>query len=186
MVYLCISADYFERKMLMQALNLPEVSLNIQNRSGKTCVFDIFRKRFVVLTPEEWVRQRFLRFLCDYKKYPVGLIAVEASLQYNRLAKRADAIVYGTIGKPLMIIECKAPDVKITQEVFDQVARYNFSFGVDYLTVTNGIQHYCVKRNAEASIWEAQGDIPSFNNINAGHALQSTQKASSPHGDEKP
>lgn len=170
----------------MQELNLPPVSLNIQNRSGKTCVFDIFRKRFVVLTPEEWVRQRFLRFLCDYKAYPVGLIAVEASLHYNRLAKRADAIVYGTMGKPLMIIECKAPDVKITQEVFDQVARYNFSFGVDYLTVTNGMQHYCVKKNTEASTWESLDDIPPFNHINTGHALHSKQKATNPHKDDKP
>ncbi len=170
----------------MQTLNLPSVFLNIRNRSGKTCVFDIFRKRFVALTPEEWVRQRFLRFLCDHKAYPVSLIAVEASLQYNRLAKRADAIVYGTSGNPLMIIECKAPEVKITQEVFDQVARYNFSFGVDYLAVTNGIQHYCVKRNTQASSWEALDDIPSFNDINDGHAVQSAQKTTISHGDDKP
>ncbi len=169
----------------MQALNLPPVSLNIRNRSGKTCVFDIFRKRFVVLTPEEWVRQRFLRFLCEHKAYPLGLIVVEASLQYNRLAKRADAIVYGTSGKPLMIIECKAPDVKITQEVFDQVARYNFSFGVDYLAVTNGLQHYCVQRNAQASYWDALDDIPQFYAINTGYAVHSTQKITNPHGDDK-
>ncbi len=169
----------------MQALNLPPVSLNIRNRAGKTYVFDIFRKRFVVLTPEEWVRQRFLRFLCEHKAYPVGLIAVEASLHYNRLAKRADAIVYGTSGKPLMIIECKAPDVKITQEVFDQVARYNFSFGVDFLTVTNGMHHYCVKKNAQTSNWDALDDIPSFNTINAGRAVHSTQRITNPHGDDK-
>jgi len=170
----------------MHELNLPSVSLNIQNRSGKTCVFDVFRKRFVVLTPEEWVRQSFLRFLCEHKAYPAGLIAVETSLHYNRLAKRADAIVYNTLGKPLMIIECKAPDVKITQEVFDQVARYNFSFGVDYLTVTNGMQHFCVKRDANASHWDSLHDIPPFNHINAGQALHSKQKVTNPPGDEKP
>ena len=166
----------------MQELNLPSVALNIQNRSGKTCVFDIFRKRFVVLTPEEWVRQRFLRFLCEHKAYPAGLIAVETSLHYNRLAKRADAIVYNTLGKPLMIIECKAPDVKITQEVFDQVARYNFSFGVDYLTVTNGMLHYCVKKNVQATEWEALDDIPPYDDINTGNTLHSKPKATNPHG----
>ncbi len=161
----------------MQELNLPPITLNIRNRSGKTCVFDIFRKRFVALTPEEWVRQRFLRFLCDHKAYPVGLIAVEASLHYNRLTKRADAIVYGTSGKPLMIIECKSPEVKITQEAFDQVARYNFSFGVDYLAVTNGLRHYCVRKDRQASTWEALNDIPDYKEINPGSVIIVKQKA---------
>ncbi len=136
----------------------------------------MFRKRFVVLTPEEWVRQNFLRFLCDYKSYPAGLIAVEASLQYNRMARRADAIVYGSSGKPLMIIEFKAADVKITQDVFDQVARYNFSFGVNYLIVTNGIQHYCVQMDTGTGTWETLPEIPSFSEINT----PQTQKISKP------
>lgn len=156
----------------MQALNLPQIPLNIRKRSGKTCVFDVFRKRFVVLTPEEWVRQNFLRFLCDYKSYPAGLIAVEASLQYNRMARRADAIVYGSSGKPLMIIECKAAEVLITQDVFDQVARYNFSFGVNYLIVTNGMKHYCVRMNANTGTWETLPEIPPFSEINTPQTLK--------------
>lgn len=152
--------------MDMQALNLPMAELNMQQRNGKTWVFDVFRRRFVVLTPEEWVRQHFLWFLKAHRGYPAGLVAVEASLQYNRMARRADAIVYGSAGKPLMIIECKAAEVPITQDVFDQVARYNFPFGVDYLVVTNGMRHFCVKRDAAAGRWQHLDDIPSYPEIN--------------------
>ena len=150
----------------MQALNLPKAELNIHQRKGKSFVFDAFRKRFVVLTPEEWVRQHFLWFLKSHRGYPAGLIAVEASLQYNRMSRRADAIVYGSLGRPVMIIECKAASVPITQDVFDQVARYNFPFGVEYLVVTNGLTHYCVKRDADAGRWLQLDDIPSFREIN--------------------
>jgi hypothetical protein len=153
--------------MPMQELNLPPADLNIHQRDGKTWVFDVFRKRFVVLTPEEWVRQRFLWFLKQHRGYPAGLVAVEASLRYNRMARRADAIVYGSSRKPLMIIECKSAEVPITQDVFDQVARYNFPFGVDYLVVTNGVLHYCMKRDAEAGNWQQLDDIPPYSAINS-------------------
>ncbi len=150
----------------MQQLNLPAASLSIQNRSGKPYVFDLFRKRYVLLTPEEWVRQHFLRYLTEHKDYPSGLIAVEASLKYNRMARRADAIVYGSSGKPLMIIECKAAHIPITQDVFDQVARYNFPFGVAFLVVTNGMKHFCMLRDESAGQWVALDDIPAFHYIN--------------------
>lgn len=150
----------------MQQLNLPSASFNIQDRSGKPYVFDLFRKRFVLLTPEEWVRQNFLRFLFEHKGYPSGLIAVEASLKYNRMTRRADAIIYGSSGKPLMIIECKAAHVPISQDVFDQVARYNFPFGVALLVVTNGLQHFCMLRNAASEKWVLLNEIPAFREIN--------------------
>ncbi len=155
-----------EAQLTMQQLNLPAASLNVRNRSGKPYVFDLFRKRYVLLTPEEWVRQHFLRYLYEHKSYPAGLIAVEASLKYNRMVRRADAIVYGSSGKPLMIIECKAPHIPISQDVFDQVARYNFPFGVAFLVVTNGMQHFCMLRDEAAQQWAAMDDIPHFHDIN--------------------
>ncbi len=150
----------------MQQLNLPVASLRIQNRSGKPYVFDLFRRRYILLTPEEWVRQHFLCYLHAHKGYPAGLIAVEASLKYNRMARRADAIVYGSSGKPLMIIECKAAHISISQDVFDQVARYNFPFGVAFLVVTNGLQHFCMLRDVVSEKWVALNDIPHFHEIN--------------------
>lgn len=150
----------------MQQLNLPKAILNIRDRSGKPYVFDLFRKRYVLLTPEEWVRQHFLRYLHEHKGYPAGLIAVEASLKYNRMARRADAIIYDSNGKPLMIIECKATHIPLSQDVFDQVARYNYPFGVAFLTVTNGLQHICMLRDASAERWMALNDIPNFKDIN--------------------
>ncbi len=150
----------------MQKLNLPNASLSIQDRSGKSYVFDLFRKRYVMLTPEEWVRQHFLRYLHEHKGYPAGLIAVEASLKYNRMARRADAIIYGSSGKPLMIVECKAAHVPISQDVFDQVARYNFPFGVALLAVTNGLQHFCMLRDVVSEKWIPLNEIPHFQEIN--------------------
>ncbi len=149
----------------MQQLNLPTYPLKVSKRSGKPHVFDIFRKRFVVLTPEEWVRQHFLWWLTEEKAYPQGLIAVEAPLQYNRMDRRADAIIYGKNGKPLMIIECKAADVPVTQDVFDQVARYNVPHGVAYLIVTNGLKHYCCFRNPENNQWHFLDHIPEYERI---------------------
>ena len=146
----------------MQTLNLPSYPLKIINRSGKPHVFDVFRKRYVKLTPEEWVRQNFLWWMRNEKEYPASLIAVEASLTYNRMVRRADAIVYGRSAFPLMIIECKAPAVKITGDVFDQIARYNFSFGVEYLVVTNGMEHYCCRKDAGSQGWTFLESVPAY------------------------
>ncbi len=149
----------------MQSLNLPAFQFKFALRKGKKIIFDPFRKRFVALSPEEWVRQHFLAWLHFYKGYPVGLISVEASLRYNNMHKRADAIVYSKTGKPLMIIECKAADVMITQEAFDQIARYNFSFGVRYLAVTNGVEHYCCTRADIESQWVFLEGVPDYENL---------------------
>ncbi len=149
----------------MQELNLPVFPIKIKDKDGKPFVWDVFRKRYVVLTPEEWVRQHFLWWLSKARGYPGSLIAVEAGLSYNKMAKRADAIVYGKSGTPLMIIECKAATVKITNRVFDQIAAYNYKFGVSYLAVTNGMDHYCCKRDAQAGRWRFLDNVPVYQDL---------------------
>jgi hypothetical protein len=149
----------------MKQLNLPSFDYKILEREGKTRIFDNFRKRYVLLTPEEWVRQHFLAWLTTFMAYPVGRIAVETSLKYGQLKKRADAIVFGKSGAPLMIIECKAPEVMLTQEVFDQVARYNFSFRVGYVAVTNGLEHYCCRLDPGRETWTFLDEFPGYKDI---------------------
>jgi predicted type IV restriction endonuclease len=149
----------------MQSLNLPVFPFRFREEDDKKLIFDAFRKKFVSLTPEEWVRQHFLTWLHLHKGYPMGLIAVEVSLKYNHMQRRADAMVYGKNGQPLMIVECKAPEVQITQEVFDQIARYNFSFGVKFLAVTNGMKHYCCKKTGVDLQWEFLEEVPGFENL---------------------
>ena len=126
----------------MQALNLPDATLRIRMKGEKQEVFDNVRKKFVALTPEEWVRQNFIHYLTDHRKVPRSLIAVEASLRYHRLKKRSDIVVYGKDGAPCLVVECKAPEVTMTQAVFDQVAMYNMSLKVPFLAVTNGMVHF--------------------------------------------
>ncbi|MCX6247765.1 MAG: type I restriction enzyme HsdR N-terminal domain-containing protein [Bacteroidetes bacterium] len=126
----------------MQTLNLPEPVLRIRNKGFKKEVFDSVRRRFVALTPEEWVRQHFIHYLVELRNVPLSLIAVEAPVRYNSLKKRGDIVVYGKDGSPCLIVECKAPKVAVTQAVFDQAAMYNVSLKVPYLAVTNGMEHF--------------------------------------------
>ena len=128
----------------MQQLNLPAHDFKVKHEGKKTQIFDSVRKKFVTLTPEEWVRQHFIQYLISEKKVPAQLIAVEMGLKYIELKKRSDVVVYNKEGKPVLIVECKAPAIKITQDTFDQIARYNMTLKVKYLAVTNGIRHfYC-------------------------------------------
>lgn len=150
----------------MQTLNIPAFPIKITQRGGQNMVFDVFRKRHVVLTPEEWVRQHFLWWLKEEKGYPASLILVESSLRFNGRVGRADALIYGKGGKPAMIIECKAARVKITQDVFDQVARYNLSFALPFLTVTNGLEHYCCRMKEDKTGWVFLQDVPDFALLN--------------------
>ena len=126
----------------MQTLNLPDAALRIRNKGEKQEVYDSVRKKFVALTPEEWVRQHFIHYLADHRNVPRSLIAVEASLRYHRLKKRSDIVVYGKDGAPCLIVECKGPEVMVTQAVFDQVAMYNMALKVPFLAVTNGMVHF--------------------------------------------
>ena len=129
----------------MQELNLPKYDFKIIKKNNKNYIFDEIRKKYISLTPEEWVRQNFIKYLISEKKYPKGLISVEMSFQLNRLQKRSDIVVYNRKGKPKMIVECKSPSVNINQKVIEQIITYNISLKVDYLTITNGLKHYCYK-----------------------------------------
>ena len=149
----------------MENLNLPEYDFRIRKSEQKLEIFDDFRKKFVVLTPEEWVRQNFLMYLVNEKSYPASLIAVEAGLKlYNRL-KRTDIVVYNNMTRPILIVECKAPKVTVNQKTFDQIARYNMVLKVNYLIVTNGLNHYCCHLDYENNTIKYLKDIPDFNNL---------------------
>lgn len=126
----------------MDTLNLPAYEAKINEADGKHQIFDDIRKKWVALTPEEWVRQHFIHYLTGEKGYPAGLMAVEMAMRYNRMTKRGDIVVHDREGKPVLIVECKAPDVKITQDAFDQVARYHMALRPNYVAVSNGIEHY--------------------------------------------
>ena len=148
--------------MKMPQLMLPKAVLKIKLVEGTTQVFDIVRKKYFVLTPEEWVRQHFIHFLNIEKKYPLGLMRVEKIIKYNNLRTRADIVLYNTDGKPNMIVECKAPNVKITQDSFNQIAKYNFQLRSEFLVVTNGLQHFCCKMDYNKNEIKFVEDIPSF------------------------
>jgi len=129
----------------MEKLNLPEFPSKVKQVNGKVLIFDIIRKKHVRLTPEEWVRQNFINYLVDFLDYPKSLIKVESGLRYNRLLKRSDILVFSRNAEPLLLIECKSPDSKISQKVVDQAAVYNRSLNARYILVTNGIRHLCWK-----------------------------------------
>jgi len=146
----------------MQPLNLPTYNLKLKEQAGQVLIFDSIRKKYLLLTPEEWVRQNFIHFLVEDKKYPASLVAIEVGLKYNTLQKRADVVIYNKAGKPHLIVECKAPEVKISQDVFHQIAVYNMSFRVNYLVVTNGMDHFCCVMDYELNTYRFLQMIPDF------------------------
>jgi hypothetical protein len=146
----------------MQALNLPEYSFKIRREGDRVHIFDPFRKKYIVLSPEEWVRQHLLQFLVQERKFPASLISIETGLKYNQLSKRADILIHDTFGKPHLMVECKAPAVKITQDAFDQIARYNMVFKVKYLVVSNGINHFCCEMDYITNNYSYLKEIPFF------------------------
>ncbi len=127
----------------MTPLNLPAVDFKVKKSEGKVWIFDSIRKKFVVLTPEEWVRQHFVAYLIQHHHYPKSLFRIEGSLTYNQLQKRSDILIYDRAGKPWMLVECKSPTIKLTQNAFNQVAIYNMTSGARYIAVTNGMVHFC-------------------------------------------
>ena len=149
----------------MQKLNLPEYEFKHRLQDGKRYVLDVFRKKFVAFTPEEEVRQRFARYLAEEKGYPRGLILTEYSLTLNEMIRRCDILVHKPAGSPAVLVECKAPGVKINQETFDQAARYNMVFRVKYLMVTNGVKHYCCHINFDTGQVNFLGSIPDYHEI---------------------
>lgn len=150
----------------MEPLKLPPCSLRIKEDAGGQFVYDSFRRKYVALTPEEWVRQHFVCYLTEYLNYPPGLIRTEASFKLHSMMRRADILIHGRAGEPVMIVECKAPTVKINQEVFDQVINYNFSYGVRYLVVTNGITHFAGKIDRKRHSFTLLDHIPDYATVN--------------------
>ncbi|WP_040880110.1 type I restriction enzyme HsdR N-terminal domain-containing protein [Galbibacter orientalis] len=146
----------------MQQLNFPAYPFRFKNRENKVHIFDQIRKKFIQLQPEEWVRQHVVSFLISEKKYPKSLINVEKELIINTLKKRYDVLVYHTDGSIALIVECKAPSVKITQTTFDQIARYNLTVKAKFLMVTNGIDHYFCKMDYEQEKYIFLKDIPAY------------------------
>lgn len=147
----------------MTKLNLPSYSFKIKNKENKLYIFDMIRKKNVVLTPEEWVRQNFIQFLINEKNYPISLIAIEKQLKVNNLIKRADILIFDKTGNPNIIVECKSSHIRITQEAFDQIARYNLKLSADYLIVTNGLQHFYCKMDHRQMKYIFLKDIPNYN-----------------------
>jgi predicted type IV restriction endonuclease len=148
--------------MDLPQLNLPIAALKTKLVEGTTQVFDVVRKKYFKLTPEEFVRQNFLHYLKTEKKYPFGLMGVEKMIKYNNKRTRADIVLYNSDGKPNMIVECKAPDVAITQDTFNQIARYNFKLRVEFLVVTNGMKYYCCKMDYKTNDITFLKEIPVY------------------------
>ena len=146
----------------MPQLNLPNAALKTKLVEGTTQVFDAVRKKYLVLTAEEWVRQHFIHYLNSEKKYPLGLMGIEQMVKYNEQSTRADIVLYTNEGKPNMIVECKSPKVKITQDAFNQIAKYNFKLRVDFLVVTNGMQHFCCAMDYENNKITFLNEVPEF------------------------
>lgn len=143
-------------------LNLPTVPLRIQEEGEYTKVFDPLRKKWVVLTPEEWVRQHFTAWLASEFHYPVSLTSNEIGIEVNGSRKRCDTVVFRRDGTPLIIVEYKAPDIKITQDVFDQIVRYNMQLHASYLIVSNGLTHYCCKIDYQNNTYHFLPKIPDY------------------------
>ncbi|MDF4203306.1 type I restriction enzyme HsdR N-terminal domain-containing protein [Maribacter sp. SA7] len=146
----------------MQPLNFPSYTFRVKNSENRTLIFDVIRKKFLVLTPEEWVRQHVVQFLIQEKKYPISHINVEKQITLNGLKKRYDVVVFKPNGQLHILVECKAPEVSISQMTFDQIAQYNFKLNATYLMVTNGLSHYYCQTDLIAEKYEFMKEIPDF------------------------
>ena len=150
----------------MQKLNFPSYNYRFKNSENKTHIFDVIRKKFVVLQPEEWVRQHCLNYLTNEKNYPISLLNVEKQLKINRLIKRYDVVIYNNDGSIFCLVECKAPSVKITQKTFDQIAQYNRTLNASYLMVTNGLNHYYCSMNQMSKGYNFIKSLPKYSTEN--------------------
>jgi type I site-specific restriction endonuclease len=148
----------------MQQLHFPNYQFRFKNSENKMAIFDEIRKKFIILTPEEWVRQHVVRFLVEEKKYPKSLINVEKVLKVNGLRKRYDVVVYNPDGSIFVLVECKAPEIKISQATFDQIARYNMTLKSTFLMVTNGLNHYFCQMDFENEKYSFLENLPNYLN----------------------
>ena len=149
----------------MFRLNLPPYPIKIQEKGEKRQIFDFLRRKWVALTPEEWVRQHFTHFLVEHKNYPQALLANEVELRIGEKHLRCDTLLYNKELRPRMIIEYKAPTIQIQQKTFDQISAYNLLLKVDYLVVSNGLSHYCCKMDYERQSYQFLEDIPDYETI---------------------
>ncbi|MCD6332386.1 MAG: type I restriction enzyme HsdR N-terminal domain-containing protein [Bacteroidales bacterium] len=147
---------------MMERLNLPTYSFNIKSDGTRRLIFDAFRRKWVVLTSEEWVRQHFARYLTEYKDYPESLISLEHHIKTGRMNLRCDMLVFSRSGIPVMLVECKAPDVILSQQVFDQAASYYQQVPVLLVVVTNGLTHYCAQVDQKEKRYVFQTEIPDY------------------------
>ena len=146
----------------MHQLNFPSYSFRFKNSENKVSIFDEIRKKFIILTPEEWVRQHLIQFLITEKSYPISLINVEKVLKVNGLRKRYDVVVYNSDGTINILIECKAPEVTISQSTFDQIAQYNMTLQSNFLMVTNGLNHYFCQMDFENEKYQFLTELPNY------------------------
>jgi len=149
----------------MFSLNLPKYAIKMERKGDKVQIWDIIRQKYLILTPEEWVRQHFIHYLIEHKGYPIALLANEVTLKLNGTTKRCDTVLYTSTLVPRMIIEYKAPQIPITQSVFDQIRRYNLTFKVDYLIVSNGLKHYCCQMDYEKKTYIFLKEIPNYKEL---------------------
>ena len=149
----------------MYELNLPPYPIKLQEKDGKRMILDFLRKKYVALTPEEWVRQHFVHFLVDHKGYPQGLLANEVELRIGDKRLRCDTLLYNKEARPRMIIEYKAPTVALKQKTFDKISIYSHLLKADYLIISNGLQHYCCKMNIPQRSHCFLEDIPDYENL---------------------
>ena len=149
--------------MLMQELNLPKIDIKSKLVNESIQIFDIVRKNFFVLTPEEWVRQHVIHYLIFNKNYPKGLMQIEKLIKYNNLKTRADIVALNKNADPILLVECKAPSIKIDKNAFDQIAKYNFTLKAKYLFVTNGLKHYCCEMNYITGKKKFLKEVPDYN-----------------------
>ncbi|MDR2231674.1 MAG: type I restriction enzyme HsdR N-terminal domain-containing protein [Tannerella sp.] len=149
----------------MQALNLPNYQKKLTHADGKTFIYDTVRRKKVVLTPEEWVRQHFVNYLITEKNYPKERIANEVTVSLNGMTRRCDTVVYNRYLEPVAIVEYKAPTVPISQDVFEQITRYNICLRVKILIVTNGLEHYCCRVNDDGLTYTYLKEVPEYGEI---------------------
>jgi len=150
---------------LLQPLNLPPYPFKISDNNGQLTLFDEIRKKHLVITPEEWVRQHFVQYLINQKKYPKSLIKLEGGLRLHGMAKRTDIVVFNNTGDKILMIECKAPAVNIDQKVFDQIARYNMTHKIALLAVSNGLQHYYCRIDFEKQAYKFIPELPAYDEL---------------------
>lgn len=150
---------------MLQPLNLPPYPFKIVDDNGQLSLFDELRKRSIVLTPEEWVRQHFVRYIIDHKHYPKTLIKLEGGLKLHGMARRTDIVVFNRAGEKVLLVECKAPSVAITQATFDQAARYNMVHKVKLMAITNGLQHYYCRIDHKNCTYNFLEELPDYRQL---------------------